>query len=138
MMQLQGTRHSHYWNYAPLQMNTLRSLLLSAKMMTCGQKIPLGFNSESAWHYVSFRTACQKFWLLRKTFPATPHQFHTRCNEPKSLCIYLDRWSRLERTMDSGKTSHTNFALAIRNLLMVLYIIETSPLNRYIIEEVTN
>ena len=40
---------------------------------------------------------------LRKNFPDAAHQNHVCSGEPKSLCLYLETWSTLERTWTPEK-----------------------------------
>lgn len=51
-----------------------------------------------ALSYQQGREFCWEVRALRKDFPVTIHQNHVSVGQPRSLCLYIDPWSSIERS----------------------------------------
>ncbi|MGV6851633.1 MAG: Mov34/MPN/PAD-1 family protein, partial [bacterium] len=57
------------------------------------ERLAITYRPHSPNHFCPYEVRA-----LRKDFPLTPHQNHVNQGEPRSLCLYFEPWSTLERS----------------------------------------
>jgi len=65
--------------------------------------IGIGYRERLALRFFPEAKSTPEVRALKKHFPDAPHQNHVLNGEPKSLCLYLDKWPALERSWTPEK-----------------------------------